>query len=243
MSTTELTPVPSDAIQAYAWHSGRIPSITFGAAMAKLHARSLTSYPTLAMLFRSSDALDDVGAAAAQHAHPQHHLETHAAAGARAASIARTAYQSVITRQLADAPGHELGAAARALVAADDLAQRLAAAKQRHEEHARIAAEVAIAEQRAAERAAQEARDAEEDAQALAIELARIGAQADDERRRIGIVVQLRRRLRSTTATRLQVGTSVYAPRDLAAGVRDFSIDRCTAYLEALDRAESELAP
>jgi hypothetical protein len=238
MFPSDLQPTPSDAISAYAWYVGRLGPLGYGDSMADLHRRSLRSHPALAGLLRSPEALADVGEAAASRAPSGEH--------ATSADAARRRYQLAVARQLAESPGHELAAGARAFLATEVLVARVAAAQAKHEEHER--AEVARLE--AERQAEQVAADTAADAAALEIELAatlrsyglpetlRVGVFVDEHRKRLAALVTVRRRLRSTRATSVRVGTSVYAPMDLSFAIGDAGVAELDAYRAALDAAE-----
>lgn len=126
----EIVPVTGDAIQLYGWYIARFSATSFATELATLHLRSVSTHPELAALCRSHDALCDVAAAAGNHEAPGR-AESYAAAALRAGERARRAYQLAIARQLAGIVGHELAAAARLLIEAEQLAERLGAAKRR----------------------------------------------------------------------------------------------------------------
>jgi hypothetical protein len=236
---TTLAPTTADAIAEYTWRTSRLPAAGYGTSLAQIHRRAVVDHPELARLLRSQDALDDVGAAAAQLAYPGPG-ETHAVAGARAAAIACAEYKLAIGRHVAET---ETGAApaARALVAvADDLAIRLAAAKARHQEHARAEIERADLEARAVARAVvdrtvQRVREAEARA-ADAHEKAAVSAQ-EYQRIKADALIE---RLRLSGLGQLNVGSrEIYYVADLISTARDMTVELLARYEAALAAHEA----
>ncbi|HMG57371.1 MAG TPA: hypothetical protein VK601_27920 [Kofleriaceae bacterium] len=239
MFPSELTPTTADAIAAYTWHTARLAAPAYGERLADLHRRAMATHPALAELMRSVDALDDVGAAAASLANADRG-ETHAAAGARAAAAARRRYQRDVADQLAEAPGHELAASARALLAVENLEARVAAESARREEHA--AAELAreLESRRAADRAvidrsAQRVREAETraaDARAAAAMTA-----AEYRKLRAEAFIQ---RLKLSDLKHVRVGGdgALYAIADLVETAGEMSIEQLARFEAALAARE-----
>jgi hypothetical protein len=149
--------ITADSIAMYTFLASKCPALAYGDRMATHHGSALVEHPALALLLRSAEALADVGEAAALRAHPQHMSESHAQAVDRVSRAARRRYQLAIARQLAEHPGHELADAARAMVAAEGLAQRLAVAQAEHEARARAQAELEAQQKAEADRVARDA--------------------------------------------------------------------------------------
>jgi hypothetical protein len=235
----EIAPTTADAVALYAHHIERIPVVGYGSHLAALHARSVTSYPELAALCRSADALADVGAAAAAHAVPDR-LEHHAAAGARAAAEAHRRYQRAIAETLAAAPGHPLGDAARAYLAVQDLIARVAAARARHEQHARAElARVEVERQAAARAIADKTVERVRAAEAAAAE-ARAAAATTEQELRAARAAALTARLRASGLRSLRVGgnDASFGVDDLIATADRMSAAQIAMYSAALDAVE-----
>lgn len=242
----------ADAYAAFQFYAGRIGPARYGTQLATLHQRALASFPDLARLLRSADIVEDVGAAAAGLAHPMTELETHAAAGARAAAAARCEYERAIAHQLADIPKHELAAEARALLVAEDLAARLAAARARHEAYAAAELERVDAEQQAAARAiaAESARRVREADAAEAEAAAAAVRAANDARlaRADALVARLRARLESAARTKdharrielrhLRTTETLHDVEGVIANARGLSAERIAWFTAALDQAQ-----
>lgn len=200
----EIAPATADALAEYAWRTNRLAAADYGDRLAEIHGRAVVGHPELACLLRSQEALEDIGRAAAQLAAPVDRLETHVAAGARAATKARMRYELAIAQQLAAADDHKLSRAARELLANEDLANRLAVAKARHEDNAQLELARAASERQAAarvvvDRTVERVRDAEAraaDARARAeqsaLEYRRIRADALIELLRLSGLKELR---------------------------------------------------
>jgi hypothetical protein len=219
----DIRPVTADTLAQYQWLTGRLGASGYVERMADLHSRAMASHPELAQLLRSPDVLDDIGAAAA--------------ALARDADRDRARYQLAIARQVAGVPGHELVAAAITLLAAEVLANRLAAARARHEEHERVSAERAEAERREAERAA----EAEAEREAVERETsAKLAGLCSGEQDRLIAVAKLRHRLSKTPAPSIRVAGHLYRTSDLVFAVSAFTVQRCAEYQAAIDTAEAE---
>jgi hypothetical protein len=249
----EITSMPADAIAAFAWHTGRLAAAGYGEALASIHRRAMNTFPALAALCRSADAVSDVGASAAQFAAPADQLEPHAAAGARAAADACARYQRAIAAQLVDAPD-ELGAAARALVHADDLSARLTSTVARHEAHAAAELERVDAEQRAAARAiAEESARRVRDAEAAASEATAAAKRAANDLRLAhadALVARLRARLEAASRTKdrarrgeleaLRTRETLHDVESVIANARGMSAERIAWFTAALDQAQAQ---
>jgi hypothetical protein len=252
---------PADIVRAdagtlglYTFHTSRYDRPGFDARMATLHGRALSSAPELCLLLRSPEALADIEAAASALASPRHERESYAEAQTRAAAEARVRYERAIAEQLA-AAGGDLAEPARRLIAAEDLAARVEAARQRHEQAAAAAAERAAAERRAA----QVATEADADASALEVELSQLcrshGLPADlrsgifieGHRQRLALLVRARRRLAATPVDGVRVhlggmGPGLYSCRQLSTSIANESASTLTAIISELDRREAALS-
>jgi hypothetical protein len=248
----DLTPVTADSIAAWTMHTQRIGGTAhgYGERLADLHRRAVTSHPQLAAMCRSVEGLDDVAAAAGSLAFPGDR-ETHAQAAARATAAATARYRLAIAQHIADVPGHELGDAARRLLALATLAVRLDAARQRHEEHAKLEAERAAAERAAAQLEADRAIDAAEMERLLGEanrvhglpQTLRDGIFVEAQRERLAVYVPLVRRLKSSRVDAVRLARGYYAPANLAISIADVSITELQAIVTALDRAEGKAVP
>jgi hypothetical protein len=246
----ELHPVPADAIAEYAWRTGRLLAPNYCENLAELHRRSIKAHPALSRLLLSPEALADVAAAAASCATPASFQETHREAGDRAGAAARARYTVLIARQLAAVEGHEHGDAARALVALEDLAPRVVAVRERHEQHERDEAARAAAERRAAQAAADKATDAAEVERKLVELLTRHGLPTtlrggvfcDQHVERLELLVRAERRLRTTAVSSIRVNTGsgigLHDTGNLSRGLAEFSANMLREVLAVLDRAE-----
>lgn len=161
-----IAPIAADAYAGLAHYTGRFSRVTYAADMVRLHARCLSTHPDLARLIRTPEVRGDVGLAAEARSAPAPG-ERPVAAGIRVANEAMGAFDLEIARQLV-AAGHDHSEAARDVVVAADLADRLIAAEARHKE----AAGAALAKLEAERQAAEQAREAE---------LARASAAAEAE--------------------------------------------------------------
>lgn len=165
-----ISPTPSDAFAAFEFHTRRtINSTSLDQVVVGLHARSLRSWPALASLCRARDVLRDVGAAAARGLVAQGRRSM-AEVQREVAEPRVASFMGAIAEQLI-AADHELSGAARRLLEAEALAERMAAAKARQEEHA--AAELARLE---------EERQAIERARQAELDQVAVEAQAEAER-------------------------------------------------------------
>jgi hypothetical protein len=208
--------------------------LEYGSFMASWHARALRAHVPLAGLIRAL-CVADVGAHAARLADVLVRPANEVAAEAVAA------FKCKIARQLADHA--DLGAAARSFVAAaEDLAQRLATIKARHEAHAATERQRVEEERQAAERREldeQIAASLRADAEAVA---ARSRLASAEERARLTAALALKSRLLKTRCKRLVIGRQVYDPASVAATILECSDVQVRAFGGALDYAEQAQA-
>lgn len=229
----EITPKIAGCASALDFYTRRFPGgSAYGSAMAALHGRTLRGHGDLAQLIRSAEVVSDVAAAAATQAavlnRPAHELAAEA--------IAR--FELEIARQLAAAADHELAPAARDLLAAEALGQRLSATKARHEEHAHTELRRVQEERHAVERslAAAAARAAQE----ATAEAARadVEARQAQERARRAAGEELARRLRASGRKVLRPNAAeVFDVQELAAAVPGMAIETIARFTAALARA------
>lgn len=237
----EERPVTADTLNQYVAHTGRWPATGYDGHALELHGRCVRTHPELAACLRSVDCLEDIAMAASRQAAPADHLETHAAAGARAAAVAVARYKIDVARQVAGVDCHELRDAARVLLACEALRERLAVAKARHEAHA--AAELARieTERRAVARAVVDrtvervraAADVAEDARRKAL-------QSTEEYRQIKAAA-LVERLRLSGLRELRVGAdrALFAVDDLVQTAAGCSLEQLDLYSAALAQHEA----
>lgn len=159
----ELQPVTADAISTYAFHIQRFAVGSYATELARLHQRSLRTFPGVAALCRSREALEDVERAAGANAVPAGG-ESYAEAARRMAEPALRVFRAEVARQLIE-PAHESDAP-KALLQADADGKRLAELKVKRDawleaESVRIDAEKSAAEQADADKAIEKARQAE----------------------------------------------------------------------------------
>lgn len=239
----------ADTLALYSWHVARIAPSGYWQRLAAIHARAMNSAPALCLLLRSREAIEDIEAAAGSLAIAGQH-ETHATAAARAAAEARCKYECAIAEQLAESGG-DLAAPARQLIAADVLAGRLAAARAKHEAHARAAAEQAAADLRAAEAAAEQARIEAAVEREIAAELKSRGLPpdlkaipfAEQERARIEQLARTRVRLRTARVPTVRIHGRLYNCGELSLSIGSATAEELGGIIAALDRAEAEVRP
>lgn len=233
-----------DTVAAYEFHTSRLGAAGYASGLAVLHARALQGDAELAAMFRSPEALADVGIAAERFATPAHDREPIGVACARASAAAIASYKKAISEQLAGAEGHELAAVARRYLEAIAAEARAQAAERDRAEAARAAAEQAEAEQRAKAQAEREklfAEQAEAAKQARSAEAAAAAATrayADTCRRRLAAELQAAR----VKTLRLRIGGTggKYGIPELLAALPRLSLAEINAVAEALEAAEGE---
>jgi hypothetical protein len=208
---TSITPTGADAISAYAWLTQRLAPHGYGDALAALHARSIATHPELAAIFRSPEAVEDVGVAAMQAA---------ASTGTPrdvAAAEARERYKRAIAKQLAEFNGHVLSAPAKAFLADRAARDRAEADRLAAIEAERAAAEQAAAEERAAKLA--EAARLAEVARAADAEVARLEYASADAKKRAYLALRaaVEARLRSSGLREISVAGGLYDTESLLA--------------------------
>ncbi len=219
----EVKPVPSDAFAALTYYSGRMSG-------AELHARSAHSWPALAQLVRSQRA--DVGAAAAS----QSVILQQPAGELAAAALAR--FDVEIAHQLAQDAG-ELGEAARGLIAADGLSQRLVATVARRREHAAAA----LAEQERQRLAAEQAREAEVGRAArLGIDTFEAAGEVAREQARLAAAAELARQLEASGLTELRMAGGLYGVSELRQLAANMSVEQLRRFGSALAAAQKAAA-
>lgn len=236
----ELAPTPGDAVTMYGHIIGRLPIAAYGDHLAAQHGRAVRQWPALAALMRSPNALEDVAAAAAGWATPAAHNESIQTAATRAAAEARARYIRTVAHQVADCPGHELAAAARAILASEDLDRHLAAVKARHEEHAKANLTRIEAERRAAAAlAVDETVERIRAAEAVAADAHQRAAQSANEYRRAradAFVARLKA-AQAAGLKDLRVGGDLYGIDNLIDAAHGQSVERITRYEAALAAA------
>jgi hypothetical protein len=207
--------------------------LEYGAFMSSWHARALRAHVPLAGLIRAL-CLADVARHAARHAavlaRPEHEV----------AAEAVSTFKIEIARQLVE--HRDLGAAARALLAAEDLARRVAAVRAQHEAHAEEERQRAEEERQAAERREldeQVAASLRADEEAVA---ARSRLLSAEERARLTAALALKARLLKTSCKRLVIGRQVYDPKTVAGTILECSDVQVRAFGGALDYAEQAQA-
>lgn len=242
----DLVRVGAEIYAAYGHHVSRLTAPGFWKQVLELYRRAKRSMPELCGLLRSAEMLADVGNAAAQLATPENMYQTAQEAGDRAAADARSRFERGVAEIEAGAAG-EMAAPAREVLAMLALADRAAAAMERHRKAAQLAAERAEAERRAAETAAAEAALAAAVERELADEMVRRGLPQDlatcPERSQVELLARARARLRASPAMSIRVGGRLYDARQTASAIgRDTTELQLGVYLAALDIAEAELA-
>jgi len=227
---SEVTPTSADVIAAYNHHAARWPRSACGRSLASLHARTLGTWPALAAFCRTSEAIGDVGHAAAARASALNRP------GSELADEAIDSYMFDIARQLIGA-GHELAAAAHEFIRSTELGERLAAARTRHEAHARasIAEDKKRAEQVQAQLAAEDRRHV---AEAREREAAAAAAASEAKRAaRLTRAAALAARLRThaTTHKTIDVGSEKHNCLRLAVVVKGMSHEQLSRIEAALE--------
>jgi hypothetical protein len=242
----ELTPVPADAIAAYAWHIDRLNQRRYGDELAMVHQRALNGHPALAQLCRTHDAVTDVSNAAGTYATAAHSRETHATAALRVAEEGRRRYQRLIAKQLADLVGHELRDAAQSYLEAEAHEERLDAAKARHEAHARTELEQVEIERKTVARAESAlAVGKVRDAEAAAADARAKATLAEREYRKLRAEA-FAQRLRASGLKQLRVGrgdgAELYGVDDLLVGAtaNGYTLETLAKYEAALAKHEAE---
>jgi hypothetical protein len=232
-----LLPRSRDAIAQYEWLTSRLVAAGYATALLALHMRALQGDPDLASLFRSPEALADVGVAAERYA-----IAT-AADRVRASASAVADFKRAIAEQLAAIEGHELQAAARRYLEILGERERKRAAEVAAAEQARAILELAAAEEREKaraerERLASEQAAAEERVKSAVAIAETIKAQYTTSRRQ-----WLAGELQATTASELKVRIggrrAKYDVQFLLSVLPNCTIDEVNAIGEAIAEAEA----
>lgn len=219
-----IVPVPEHAYAAYAHHVERFRTSRYCEDAADTHFRSLVSFPELAILFRTPEALDDVASAA----HRVANVEPQAS---EAAAAARARYARTIAAQILDTPRHELRDAAQALLESEALATRLEAARRRHEDDEKARAQSARIDSDA--KAVAQARQQQEAAEAAAkAEVERAASEARLARAEV-LAERLQVQVASTPDVRLRVGSSLIPVREIIVAASALTDEQIDAYSTA----------
>lgn len=216
-------------------HMAKTPG--YGAALSRLHERALASGDDeLGQLLRTREIIARIGVAAGRSVvgNPDKGISI-AADRERLAAPARQAYELAIAGQLI-AANHALAPAARDLLAAVELAGRVAASQARQEAHGRAELERAELERRRVEAArAVEAGRAAADAQAQAQRLEGEALSARRNARRLR-GERFAAKLRASGLDSLHVNGATYGAQEVAnlAAADGFSDERLEALEDAL---------